>query len=242
MTAESQQVDGAGEPVPVLTVDGPSGSGKGTISRAVAARLGWHFLDSGALYRAVGVAAGWEDADLGDTEGLVALTHRTQVQFVDDPGGEPHVLINGVEATSELRTETAGAAASAIAAIPEVRAALVERQRAFRQSPGLVADGRDMGTVIFPDAGVKVFLTASAEERAQRRHKQLKDKGLDVTLDGLLREIVARDARDAQRPVAPLKPADDAVTVDSTGVPITTVVEQVLALVPESFRKSHTPD
>ena len=224
--------------VPVLTIDGPSGSGKGTISRLVAARLGWHFLDSGALYRAVGVAAGWEDVDLADPEALQRLAERTQVGFRDGPGGEPRVLVDGVDATDELRTETAGAAASAIAAIPGVRAVLVERQRAFRRVPGLVADGRDMGTVIFPDAPYKVFLTASAEERARRRHKQLSEKGLEVTLDSLLREILARDARDAQRTVAPLKPADDAVTVDSTGVPIDAVVERVLSLLPDSVRQA----
>lgn len=225
-------------PVPVLTIDGPSGSGKGTISRLVAARLGWHFLDSGALYRAVGVAAGWEDVDLADPDALQRLAERTAVAFRDAPGAEPRVLVDGVDATEELRTETAGAAASAIAAIPGVRAVLIERQRAFRQPPGLVADGRDMGTVIFPDAGYKVFLTASAGERAGRRHKQLSEKGVEVTLDSLLREILARDARDAQRPVAPLKPADDAVTVDSTGVPIDAVVERVLSLLPDSLRKA----
>lgn len=224
--------------VPVLTIDGPSGSGKGTISRLVAARLGWHFLDSGALYRAVGVAAGWEDVDLADPEALQRLAERTVVGFREDPGGEPRVLVDGVDATDELRTETAGAAASAIAANPGVRAVLVERQRAFRRPPGLVADGRDMGTVIFPDAPFKVFLTASAEERARRRNKQLSEKGLEVTLDSLLREILARDARDAQRSVAPLKPADDAVTVDSTGVPIDAVVERVLSLLPESLRQA----
>ncbi len=221
---------------PVLTIDGPSGSGKGTVSRAVAARLGWHFLDSGALYRAIGVAAGWEDVDLADPDALVRLAERTRVSFRDDPGGEPRVIVDGADATDELRTETAGAAASAIAAIPGVRAVLVERQRAFRQPPGLVADGRDMGTVIFPDAPFKVFLTASAAERADRRYKQLKAKGLEVTLDGLLREILARDARDAQRSVAPLKPADDAVTIDTTGVPIDLVVERVLALLPDPIR------
>jgi CMP/dCMP kinase len=221
---------------PVLTIDGPSGSGKGTISRLVAARLGWHFLDSGALYRAVGLAAAWADLDFGDTESLAACAARTRVSFVDIPGAEPRVLVDGVDATDELRTETAGAAASAIAAQPEVRAELVARQRAFRQPPGLVADGRDMGTIIFSDAPYKVFLTASPEERAERRYKQLNDKGLDVTLPGLLREILARDARDAQRSVAPLKPAADAVLVDTTGVPIDLVVERVLSLLPESLR------
>lgn len=216
---------------PVLTIDGPSGSGKGTISRAVARRLGWHYLDSGALYRAVGVAAGWNDLDLSDAAALVRCAFDTEIGFRESGDGEPRVLVNGSDATDELRTETAGAAASAIAAIPEVRSALVARQRAFRQPPGLVADGRDMGTVIFPDAATKVFLTASAEERADRRYKQLKDKGVSVTLAGLLREILARDARDASRAVAPLRPASDAVTIDTTGQPIDEVVERVLALV-----------
>ncbi|PBJ82155.1 cytidylate kinase [Lysobacteraceae bacterium NML93-0399] len=217
--------------VPVLTIDGPSGSGKGTISRAVAQRLGWHYLDSGALYRAVGVAAGWADLDLDDAGALVRCTFDTTIAF-DETGDELRVLVNGHDATDELRTETAGAAASAIAAIPEVRAALKDRQRAFRVTPGLVADGRDMGTVIFPDAGWKVFLTASAEERAERRYKQLKNKGVSVTMDGLLREILARDARDANRTVAPLRPAEDAVRIDTTGLGIQAVVEQVLALLP----------
>ena len=216
---------------PVLAIDGPSGSGKGTISRAVAGHLGWHYLDSGALYRGVGVAAGWSDIDLADPAALVRCTFDTRISFRDAPGGEPRVLINDVDATDELRTETAGAAASAIAAIPEVRSALKDRQRAFRQQPGLVADGRDMGTVIFPDARWKVFLTASAEERAGRRYKQLIGKGVSVTLDGLLREILARDARDANRPVAPLRPADDAVRIDTTGLGIDEVVARVLAVV-----------
>ena len=218
--------------VPTLTIDGPSGSGKGTISRLVASRLGWHYLDSGALYRAVGLAAGWADIDVSDASALVRCAFDTQVGFVGDGPEEPRIIVNGLDATDDLRTETAGAAASAIAAIPEVRAALRDRQRAFRQSPGLVADGRDMGTVIFPDATHKVFLTASAGERAERRYKQLKEKGVSVTLDGLLREILARDARDASRAVAPLRPADDAVRIDTTGLGIGTVVDRVLALLP----------
>lgn len=215
---------------PVLTIDGPSGSGKGTVARAVARRLGWHFLDSGALYRSVGLAAGWHDLDLSDAQALERCARETQVRFEEREGGEPRVYVDGVDATDELRTETAGAAASAIAALPPVRAALFDKQRAFRRPPGLVADGRDMGTVIFPDASYKVFLTASAGERAERRYKQLKDKGLAVTLAGLLEEIVARDARDAERTVAPLKPAVDAVLIDSTGVPVDTVIERVLAV------------
>lgn len=218
-------------PVQVLTIDGPSGAGKGTVSRIAASRLGWHYLDSGALYRAVGVAASWADLDLSDPAALVRCTFDTSVEFRDE-GESLRVLVNGADATAELRLETTGTLASAIAAIPEVRAALKERQRAFRQAPGLVADGRDMGTVIFPDASTKVFLTASADERARRRHNQLKEKGVSVTFDGLLREILARDARDAQRAVAPLKPAEDAVSIDTTGLSIDEVVDRVLALVP----------
>ncbi|MEO6170128.1 MAG: (d)CMP kinase [Lysobacter sp.] len=214
---------------PVMTIDGPSGSGKGTVSRLVARRLGWHYLDSGALYRAVGVAAGWKSIDLGDPAALVRCASDTRIDFQEAEDGL-RVLVNGTDATHELRMETAGAAASAIAAIAEVREALKARQRAFRQPPGLVADGRDMGTVIFPDARYKVFLTASAEERADRRYKQLKDKGVSVTFAGLLREILARDARDANRAVAPLRPAIDAVTVDTTGVDIDAVVARVLAV------------
>ena len=181
---------------PVLTIDGPSGAGKGTVSRIIARQLGWHYLDSGALYRAVGVAASWADIDTSDASALVRCTFDTKVQFIEQ-GESLRVLVNGSDATDELRLETTGALASAIAAIPEVRAALKERQRAFRVLPGLVADGRDMGTVIFPDAPFKVFLTASAEERAERRHKQLKEKGVSVNFEDLLREIMARDARDA---------------------------------------------
>ncbi len=219
--------------VPVLTIDGPSGSGKGTISRHVAHALGWHYLDSGAIYRAVGLAAAWEQIDLSDAEAVAACAARAQIRFeTGDGAGEPHIIVNGKDATHQLRMETAGAAASAIAALPQVRAELVALQHGFRQPPGLVADGRDMGTVIFPDARTKVFLTASADERAARRYKQLKDKGVSATLDGLLGEILARDTRDANRAVAPLRPAPDAVTIDTTGLSVDAVVARVLALVP----------
>ena len=223
--------------IPVLTIDGPSGSGKGTISRAVADRLGWHYLDSGAIYRAVGLAAAWENVDLSDPEAVAQCAARTEMRFETAESGELHVIVNGKDATRQLRMETAGAAASAIAAHPPVRAALVDLQHRFRRLPGLVADGRDMGTVIFPDAAYKVFLTASAGERAKRRHKQLKEKGVSVNLDSLLHEIAARDERDAGRAVAPLKPADDAVVVDSTGTPITEVIERVLSVLPEKLRQ-----
>ena len=224
------------KPIPVLTIDGPSGSGKGTISQAVAKRLQWHYLDSGAIYRAVGLAAAWESIDLSDPDAVAHCAERTEIRFESDDEGGLHVFVNGKDATRLLRTETAAAAASAIAAHPPVRTALLDLQKRFRQSPGLVADGRDMGTVIFPDAQYKVFLTASAEERAKRRYKQLKDKGVSVNLDSLLHEIAARDERDAGRAVAPLKPADNAVILDSTGMPITEVIERVLAVLPVSLR------
>ncbi|HET8899900.1 MAG TPA: (d)CMP kinase [Rhodanobacteraceae bacterium] len=217
---------------PVLTIDGPSGSGKGTVSRRVADALGWHLLDSGALYRAIGYAAGMAGLDLTDAAAVTRCAESTRISFRDPgDGGDTRVIVNGHDASDELRTETCGAAASAVAVFPAVRAALLDKQRGFRKGAGLVADGRDMGTVIFPDAEIKVFLTASAAERARRRYKQLKEKGLAVTLASLLHEIEARDARDAARKVAPLKPAADAVSIDSTGMPIDEVVAAVLALV-----------
>jgi cytidylate kinase len=218
--------------VPVLTIDGPSGSGKGTIARRVADQLGWHILDSGAIYRAVGYAASAAGVDPGDAAALARLAGATRLEFRDPgDGGDTRVIIDGTDATDAIRTETAGAAASRIAAQTAVREALVAKQLAFRRPPGLVADGRDMGTVIFPDAPYKVFLTASAGERAERRYKQLKAKGLQVTLASLLHEIEVRDARDASRTVAPLRAAADAVVIDTTGRSIAAVVDAVLALV-----------
>ena len=218
--------------VPVLTLDGPSGSGKGTIARAVADQLGWHMLDSGAIYRAVGHAVGARGIHPADAAAVAACARAISIKFRDPgDGGDTRVVVAGRDVTDAIRTETAGAAASAIAALPEVRTALMDKQLAFREAPGLVADGRDMGTVVFPDARFKVFLTASAAERAQRRYKQLKAKGLDVTLAGLLHEIEARDARDASRAVAPLRPAADAMVIDTTGQPIAAVVGAVLAIV-----------
>jgi cytidylate kinase len=209
----------------VLTVDGPSGSGKGTISRRVASRLGWHLLDSGALYRLVGLAATRRGVSLDDGEGLAALATAMRVRFGADA---ERVELEGADVTADLRTETAGAAASRVAAIPAVRAALLQRQRDFARPPGLVADGRDMGTVVFPAATLKVFLTASAEERATRRHKQLKEKGIDVSLPDLSWDIAQRDARDASRSVAPLKPAPDARVIDSTRLTPEEVIAHIL--------------
>lgn len=217
------------DPVPVVTIDGPSGSGKGTVSRLVAERLGWHYLDSGALYRAVGLAASWQGLDLSDPESVARCAAETRIRFRADAAHEPRVLVNGLDATEQVRTETAAAAASAIAALPPVREALKQKQRDFRKRPGLVADGRDMGTVIFPDAAYKFFLTASAEERARRRYLQLKAKGDDVNLASLLEEIRARDERDTQRAVAPLKPAADAIQLDSTALSIEQVLERILS-------------
>ncbi|MGH8202190.1 MAG: (d)CMP kinase [Steroidobacteraceae bacterium] len=215
---------------PVATIDGPSGSGKGTISRAVAQRLGWHLLDSGALYRLVAHAGLDRGLDSGDVDGHARLAAGMQVVFGVGPDGSERVLLAGRDVTHAIRTETAGQGASRVAAWPAVRTALLERQRAFARPPGLVADGRDMGTVVFPQAPLKVYLTASAEERALRRYKQLKEKGSGVSLSALSREITERDARDSTRAVAPLIPAPDAEVIDSTGLPIEAVVSRVLEL------------
>jgi len=216
-------------PVPIATIDGPSSSGKGTVSRLVAARVGWNLLDSGALYRLVALAGVLKGVDADDVAEHVALARNMRVQFGSEDG-EEQVLLDGDDVTRRIRTEEAGAGASRVAAWPAVRAALLDRQRAFASPPGLVADGRDMGTVIFPGAQLKVFLTATAEERAQRRHKQLIEKGSAASLAALSREIAERDLRDSTRQVAPLKPAPDAQLLDSTGLSIDVVVERVISL------------
>ncbi|SDP85318.1 (d)CMP kinase [Ectopseudomonas guguanensis] len=208
---------------PVITVDGPSGSGKGTLCALLAKQLGWNLLDSGALYRLLAFAAGNHGIDLTNEESLKQLAAHLDVQFIDK-----RIVLEGEEVTDAIRNEQVGAGASMVASLPAVREALLQRQRAFQEAPGLVADGRDMGTVVFPDAPLKVFLTASAEERARRRYLQLKAKGDDVNLASLLDEIRARDERDTQRAVAPLKPAADAILLDSTELSIEQVLERIL--------------
>jgi len=215
---------------PVLTIDGPSSSGKGTIARVVAGRLGWHLLDSGALYRLVAHAGLRRGLEPGDVAGHARLAGQMQVVFGVGPDGDEQVLLEGLDVTGAIRTEVAGQGASRVAAWPEVRTALLGRQRAFARLPGLVADGRDMGTVVFPGARLKIYLTATPEERALRRYKQLKDKGSSASLSALSREIAERDARDSTRAVAPLIPAPDAELIDSTGLSIETVVSRVLEL------------
>jgi CMP/dCMP kinase len=215
--------------VPIVTIDGPSGSGKGTVSRLLAQRTGWHLLDSGALYRLVALAGAGQGLEPNDTGGHARLAERMNVVFTADAAGNERIMLDGREVSAALRTESAGAGASRVAAWPAVRAALLDRQRAFADPPGLIADGRDMGTVVFPQAALKIFLTASAEERARRRYNQLKEKDSGVSLAALSLEIAERDRRDSTRSVAPLVPAADAIVLDSTAMSAAEVADEVLA-------------
>ena len=211
--------------IPVVTLDGPSGSGKGTVSQRLAQELGWHYLDSGAIYRALAHAA--QQAGVNDPDDAAALALDLDLSFRPAEDGGAAVMLDGVDITKAIRTEECGARASQLAAEPVVRAALLERQRRFRQAPGLVADGRDMGTVVFPDAQVKIYLTASPEVRAERRYKQLKNQGKSDNIARLLEVIRERDARDAERETSPMKPAADAIVLDTSDLSLDEVIEQV---------------
>jgi len=214
--------------IPVITIDGPSGSGKGTLGHLLAHALAWHFLDSGAIYRALAFVALATNAPLDDEQALAILAENLDVTFkVAAAGQPPQTVINGIDATAEIRSEICGTTASKIAAFPAVRQALLERQRQFRQLPGLVTDGRDMGSVVFPDAPLKVFLSATVAERARRRYQQLKERGINVSLDALCIELAERDRRDEQREIAPLKPMPDAMIIDTTGLSIQEVLQKV---------------
>ncbi len=215
--------------IPVLTIDGPSGAGKGTISRLVAQHLGWHYLDSGAIYRALAIALTEQNILLDNIPAIVKIAHEMELLF--ECGADRKVKLHGLDITELLVLENTGNAASKIAVIPEIRAALLDKQHDFKELPGLVADGRDMGTVVFPEAPYKIFLTANAEKRAQRRYKQLKEKGIDANLKKLIDEIQERDGRDSQRDHAPLKQADDAVFIDSSDMQVEEVLQAVLSVV-----------
>ncbi|WP_431066280.1 (d)CMP kinase [Methylotuvimicrobium sp.] len=215
--------------VPVLTIDGPSGAGKGTVSRAIARKLGWHYLDSGSIYRSLAIAAIAAGADLSDEAVVAEVAKAMVLEF--ECADELTVKLDGKDITGQLGLESTGNAASVVAALPEVRKILLQKQKDFRKPPGLVADGRDMGTVVFPDAQNKVFLTASAGERAMRRYKQLKEKGIDANLSSITQEIEERDLRDQQRKAAPLMQADDAVFIDSSDMSIEAVIEQIVNLI-----------
>lgn len=222
---------------PVITIDGPSGSGKGTISQLLASKLGFNYLDSGALYRLVAMAAKRHGVALDNVEALAVLAAHMDIAFeMDSQGGSPKVVLETENVSELIRGENVGAQASMVAAFPEVRSALLQRQKAFARKPGLVADGRDMGTVIFPDAEVKVFLTASAQARAERRYKQLIDKGESGSLRDLVEKVESRDERDRTRAVAPLLPAEDAITVDSTALSIAEVLNVVLNAVTQRLK------
>jgi len=223
--------------VPVVTLDGPGGAGKGTVGLGLARRLGWHFLDSGALYRVLALAADRAGLDESRPASVAGLLPGLDVRF-DPAGEEPRVFLGGEDVSRAIRDEACGGLASRLAALPEVRAALLEAQRRWRRAPGLVADGRDMGTVVFPDALVKVFLTASPEVRAERRYKQLKDKGLSANLARLIADTRERDRRDAERPVAPLKPAPDARLLDSSRLNVEEVTAVVADWVDEAMARA----
>jgi len=223
------------ESVPVITIDGPSGAGKGTAAKIVAEQLGWHLLDSGAIYRVLAVATQHHNIGVDEEEPLIPIASHLDVQFEVQGDQGVKVILEGEDVTKTIRLEEVGELASKIAAFPRIREALLRRQRAFRMTPGLVADGRDMGTVVFTDAPVKIFLTASAEERAQRRFQQLKEKGFDVNIGRLLEDIKARDERDQNRKVAPLVPAEDALIIDSTDLSIDEVVNKIFSFVNEKL-------
>lgn len=215
--------------IPVITIDGPSGSGKGTISKGLAEKLGWHFLDSGAIYRVLAYAAMQDNVSPTAIATLESIALSLKAQFIDIPGKPQQIIFRNHDIALAIRQESCGNFASKIAGISEVRSALLNYQRSFRKAPGLIADGRDMGTVIFPDATLKVFLTASAEERAKRRQLQLQASHIDVNLSSILHDLLERDARDAERKVAPLKPATDAITIDTTSLSIEEVLQQIIA-------------
>lgn len=215
--------------IPVLTIDGPSGAGKGTVSRAVAKRLGWHYLDSGSIYRSLAIAVLDAGTPVDDEAAVTAVAERLDLKF--DCGDALRVFLDGADITDRLASEATANIASKVAALPQVRRVLLQKQRDFRQPPGLVADGRDMGTVVFPEAAYKVFLTASAEERALRRYKQLKEKGIDVNLVKITQEIEERDRRDQERGTAPLAMSSDALYIDSSALSIDAVIGEVLNLI-----------
>ena len=228
--------------MPVITVDGPSGSGKGTVCRLLAEKLGWDVLDSGAIYRVLSLAALHHQIALDNEEALVPLAANLDVQFlIDSDTNAGKIILEGEDVTTTIRNEEVGAAASKVAALPRVREALLRRQRAFRTENGLIADGRDMGTVVFPDAPLKIFLTASAEERARRRFVELNERGLDVTLSGLLQDIQARDDRDMNRAVAPLVPAEDAIELDTSELNAQQVFDKVITLLDAAISEGKLP-